>query len=239
MTIRVLDIETTGIDPEQDAIIEIASVDVTRASGDFVGTSTYDIVRLLDTLVVPGRPIPPEASAVHHIVDADMVDARPLPDAIGMFNDADAYVAHNCAFERGFLDRHFGEKPWVCTFKCALRVWPDAPGHSNQVLRYWLGLIEPFGRPRQELPTHRALSDAIVTAAIFVELLKRASWADLQAWSQEPARFTTFSFGKHRGQKYADVPSDYLDWIIFKSDLDADTKASARYWRDQRRGGAA
>jgi hypothetical protein len=26
--------------------------------------------------------------------------------------------------------------PWICTYKCALRVWPDLDGHSNQELRY-------------------------------------------------------------------------------------------------------
>jgi exodeoxyribonuclease X len=26
--------------------------------------------------------------------------------------------------------------PWICSYKCALRVWPELDGHSNQELRY-------------------------------------------------------------------------------------------------------
>ena len=60
MTVRVIDIETTGIDPTTDAIIEIASVDMVRDGG---------ITNAMDTLVRPTKSIPPGASAVHHIVD--------------------------------------------------------------------------------------------------------------------------------------------------------------------------
>ena len=67
--IRVIDIETTGIDPATDAIIEIASVDMVRGGG---------ITNAMDTLVRPGKPIPPGASAIHHIIDEDLKDAPPL-----------------------------------------------------------------------------------------------------------------------------------------------------------------
>ena len=66
--IRVIDIETTGTDPASDAIIEIASVDMVRGGG---------ITNPIDTLVRPGKPIPPGASAVHHIV-ATMSRARQM-----------------------------------------------------------------------------------------------------------------------------------------------------------------
>jgi DNA polymerase III epsilon subunit-like protein len=60
-----MDIETTGIDPATDAIIEIASVDMVRDG----------ITNAMDTLVRPTKPIPPGASAVHHIVDEDVANA--------------------------------------------------------------------------------------------------------------------------------------------------------------------
>ena len=62
MIIRCLDIETTGLDPVSDAIIEIASVDL-RRDGSIVSTT--------ETLVHPGTPVSPAASAVHHLIDAD------------------------------------------------------------------------------------------------------------------------------------------------------------------------
>ena len=54
MTVRVIDFETTGTDPTTDAIIEIASVDV-LADGTITNRQA--------TLVRPGIPVPPEASA--------------------------------------------------------------------------------------------------------------------------------------------------------------------------------
>lgn len=225
--IRVIDIETTGIDPATDAVVEIASVDV-KPGGV--------IANQQETLVCPPIPIPPEASAVHHLLDADVVSAPAFGDVIGDFAGADAYVAHNCSFERDFIGEHLviAEKrpTWICTYKCALRLFPDAKGHSNQALRYQLGFDNPLGVDRKTLVPHRALADTIVTAAIFIDMLKRARWSQLVLWSSEPALHTRFSFGKHRGESYdaiaASDPS-YLEWIIEKSDLDEGTKFSAAH----------
>lgn len=228
MTIRVIDIETTGTDPTKDATIEVASVDVYKTPDG------HGITSEREALVFPGMPIPPASSAVHHLIDADVANAKRIEEVIKDFDTADAYVAHNAAFERGFLDRYFGERTWICTMKCALRVWPDAPSHGNQALRYWRGHVTPFGWPRDKLTPHRALSDCVVTAALFVELIKAASWKQLVAWSSEPALYSTLKFGKHRGTKYIDAPPDYLDWLANKSDMDADTKFSARHWLEKR-----
>ena len=84
MVVRVIDIETTGIDPASDAIIEIASVDLVRGGGVVNARSTY---------VAPGRPIPAVASAVHHLTDEDVRNAPPLAEVLSMFVGADVYVA--------------------------------------------------------------------------------------------------------------------------------------------------
>ena len=165
------------------------------------------------TLVQPGKPVSPAASAIHHLIDADLKAAPALADVVQRFVGADAYVAHNCSFEKSFLHDYIGQAVWVCTYKCALRIWPDLESYSNQALRYQLGLIDPLGVDRATLVPHRALSDAIVTAAILVELLKHAGWNELVQWSEELALLTIFGFGKHRGERYDEVPKDYLRWI--------------------------
>ena len=73
----------------------------------------------------------------------------------------DVFVAHKWAFEAQWLEEHLQGRPAICTYKAALRLWPEAPGYSNQVLRYWL-------RPKDLNPAvasgaHRALPDAYVT----------------------------------------------------------------------------
>jgi exodeoxyribonuclease X len=225
MTVRVIDIETTGTDAAVDEVIEIASVDV-QANGT--------IANHLEALVCPPIPVPPEASAVHHLLYQDLTGKPPLKEVLPIFQGADAYVAHNAEFERTFLGKHLGDVPWVCTYKCALRVWPDFPSHSNQSLRYRLGLANPFGIDRHTLNPHRALSDAIVTAAVFVELTKRATWSDLVRWSAEPALHTRLPMGRHRGERFDAVPEDYLRWIVEgRNELREEIKASAAYWLEK------
>jgi DNA polymerase III epsilon subunit-like protein len=66
------------------------------------------------------------ASAIHHIVDEDVKDAPSPGDVAGRFKGADFYVAHNCEFERSFFAADGIELgPWICTYKCAFRVWPE------------------------------------------------------------------------------------------------------------------
>ena len=224
--IRVIDIETTGIDPGSDAIIEIASVDLVRGGG---------ITNAMHTLVRPSKSIPPGASAIHHIVDEDVQNAPLLAEVADRFGGADVYVAHNCEFERSFFAAQGIELgPWICTYKCALRVWPEFDGHSNQELRYALGRATPFaGFERGSIAPHRAAYDVIVTAAIFEELIKRARWSELKQWSAEPALHTRIHFGKYRGKRYSDIAAsdaEYLLWIVEKSELEEGIKHSARYW---------
>ena len=44
-------------------------------------------------------------------------------------------------------------------------------------------------------------------------LLSAATLDQLIAWSKEPKLFSTLTFGKHRGQKWPDIPADYLQWL--------------------------
>lgn len=83
--------------------------------------------------------------AINHLIDADLDNAPPLEHVVERFKGADAYVAHNCAFERSFL----GNTTWICTYKCALRVWPNLVSHSNQTL---LWTYEENGLDRVLLP---------------------------------------------------------------------------------------
>lgn len=224
MVLRVVDIESTGTNPETDDIIEIASLDLVKGGG---------MTNARSDLVATARPIPPEASAVHHILAEDLKGARDINEVLIGYGMADWFIAHNAAFEQSFLGQSWPHAKWICTYKCALRVWPDAPGHSNQVLRYWLGIIHPFGIDRKSIDPHRALSDCYVTGEIAQRLLQAATFANLVRWSAEPPLHTKLNFGKHRGQRFDAVPADYLEWIRDKSELDEGMKFSARYWLEK------
>lgn len=226
MVLRVLDTETTGVNPEVDEIIEIAALDLVKGGG---------MTNARSDLVATSRAIPPEASAVHHILAEDLEGARDINEVLIDYGLADWFIAHNAPFEQSFLGPYWPDAKWICTYKCALRVWGEtAPGHSNQVLRYWLGIINPFGIPRKTIDPHRALSDCYVTGEIAHRLLAAAPFADLVRWSSEPPLHTKLNFGKHRGMRFDEAPADYLEWIRDKSEMDEGAKFSARYWLERR-----
>ncbi len=223
---RVVDLETTGTPDDDNAeIIEMGRIDV--------HIPTLKIGRPWRSFASPRGPIPPTTKAVHHITEEDVKGApiaRELWD--DFFKDLDAtnvLVAHNARFEQHFIPSD--GRQWVCTYKCARVVWPDAPGHGNQALRYWLGLELDAERTS---PPHRALPDAYVTAHILCELLKLKSIHYLIEVSKYPTLLKVMNFGKHKGTAFADAPEDYLVWLRDKSEMDEDTKFSAGYWLKKR-----
>lgn len=228
MRIRVIDLETTGVEPTEH-VVEIAALDMILADG-----TLQDVDGPWERLVRPPVPIPATASAVHHIIDEDVADCLPWIDAVPPFigPDVDVYVAHNCRFERQWLtDDLLGGKPWICTYKCALRLWPDAPSHSNQALRYWLNLPDID----RALGAHRAAPDTIVTAKLFARMLwppaggKQVTIEQMIKVSSIPAILPRVTFGKHRGAAWADVPRDYMEWICRQADMSEDVLFTAKH----------
>ena len=205
----VLDTETTGLIPETDRVVELAAHSVDLATGA--------VTPVFDQLINPGRPIPPEASAIHHLVDRDVAGAPSMEqvwaDFAPLLAQHDAIVAHNARFDRGFLPPT--AEPWICTLRLARHLWPEAPRHSNQVLRYWLHLEVDAPAP------HRAADDTRVTAAILQAALPLLQAyptlqtpAQVAAWADRPTLMTTVPLGKYKGHAWDTVPADYLRWAL-------------------------
>ncbi|WP_066781895.1 hypothetical protein [Sphingomonas sp. CCH5-D11] len=172
--------------------------------------------------------MPPEVRAVHHISLAECQQWQPF-DADQMFarsNRADAIAAHNAEFETKFFT---SPVPVICTYKAALRVWPDAPSHSNGALRYWLedaGKIKPDHALTQ--PAHRAGPDAYTTAHILMALFDAgATGRDMIAWTKEPRLLPTCPIGKFRGQPWGEVEAGFLGWMLRQPTMEADLKWNA------------
>lgn len=222
---RVIDYETTDL-PEVEAaeIIEVATIDVD------IETKAPLLNTAFSSLVCPRGPISPMAKAAHHIIEADLQDKPPMRDLWAvLLGELDVLVAHKADFEQHFTPE-IG-KPWIDTYKIARVVWPDAPTHSNQGLRYWLDL--PVDRHRAS-PPHRAAPDAYVTAHLFVRLLAEKTAEEMIHISKYPALLKIMNFGKHKGTTFEAAPLDYLAWIRDKSDMDADTKFNTQYWFNKR-----
>lgn len=228
--IRCIDIETTSTkDPPDAAICEVGWVDVVMEERDGGWWPTLKGVKAGFSLIVnAGMPIDAEARAVHHISDADVRAGVALSDAIPHLTEgADFYAAHSAAYEKKFLAGLLGDRPWICTLKAARRVWPNAPAHGLQVLRYWRNL-----EAGNAWPPHRAGPDAFLGGLLLVDLIKSgASVRDMVAWERLPSLLPgAIRFGKHKGVAWKDAPSDYLEWIVNKSDMDEDAKFTAAHW---------
>jgi exodeoxyribonuclease X len=239
--LRVIDLETTGLEPPEHNVCEVGWTDVVAVTHDLLGAPMeWEIGYGRGLLVDPGRHIPPETSAVHHLIDEDVAGAPTwlvaaslaMPHAPG---DAApiAYAAHSARFERQWCtDDLTGGAPWICTYKCALRLWPDAPAHSNQALRYWR---RPVGLDRVVASVaHRAFPDAYVTAFHLRDMLALAPIEDLIKWSSEPALQVRCHIGKWRGTPWRDVDDGFLEWVAAR-DFDEDVLFTVRHEMQRRR----
>ena len=213
LLIRVIDLETTGNSFSDGGVVELGWQDV---SVDATGAWTLqDGPRTM--LINPARPISPATSAIHHIIDEDVADAplwhRAAPEVLQPGGGCVALAAHRSAFEQRWCTPALsGKARWICTYKCALRLFPDAPTHSNQGLRYWR---RPGGLDRAlSLPAHRAGPDAYVTAHHLRDMLNLAGLEQLLAWSAEPALLVRVPFGPFRGRSWADLEDSALERII-------------------------
>ena len=236
-TLRVIDLETTGQSFANGGVVEIGWQDLqpdTAGIWQLTGSGAM--------LVDPQLPISPETSAIHHIVDEDVAGAPLWQEAAQRVLCATppqrflALAAHRAAFEQRWCTPAFtGRTRWICTYKCALRVWPEAPTHSNQGLRYWR-------RPEEldratSLPAHRAGPDAYVTAHHLRDMLAVAGLAQLLAWSAEPALLPRVPFGVHRGRRWEDLDEAALERILSgEAGGNVDMLFSARTERRRRSG---
>lgn len=235
IVLRVVDFETTGMEPPAE-VIEVGYCDLTGEGNDPQEWIVSEPVSWL----CGAQSVPPETRAVHHISAADVKGLPRFSETRSKLFDGPhvvtAIVAHNLDFEDRFLGAH-GALP-ICTLKAALRVWPDAPAHSNGVLRYWLedhGLLSLDHDTA--MPPHRAGPDAYVTAHILKALLKAgATGKDMVSWTKEPRLLPTCPIGKFRGYKWPDVEAGFLGWMLNQSTMEEDLKWNARRELERRRG---
>jgi DNA polymerase-3 subunit epsilon len=164
VTFCVVDLETTGGSPADDAITEIGAVKY--RGGERLGS--------FRALVNPRRPIPPYIAHLTGIDDR-LVSGEPsieqvLPAFLEFFRGS-VFVAHNAGFDFGFLNANCDlldypalPGPPLCTARLARRVvWPDVPNVK-------LATLANYFRTRAT-PTHRALDDAEACGEVLHGLL--------------------------------------------------------------------
>ena len=112
----VIDCETTGLDPDTDALLElgIGLVEYSPITGKL-----YRVLEEASWLQDPGRPIPLEITQLTGLTN-DQVMGHMIPAALAesMIERASIVIAHNASFDRLFLENFspvFASKPWGCS----------------------------------------------------------------------------------------------------------------------------
>lgn len=163
----IFDLETTGLIPIRDRIVEIGAV---RIEQD--GTWSK-----FTTLVNPGIAIPVRAQSVHGISDEMVAGAPSFKDAAYQFLsfiEGSKLVTHNARFDLGFMQENLARTglPLIKTgaydsIQLIRKAFPRLPSYSLQSLRVTLHLPEVEGDP------HRAMFDAELTAHAFSLAMKQ------------------------------------------------------------------
>lgn len=186
-TLVSLDIETTGLDPERDAILEIGIV---RFRGD-------EVLKEWSSLIDPQQPIPSKIVELTGITNA-MVQREGISLGEGLRKAQELIgstpiIAHSVGFDLSFFRKlkhppPFCNNPALDTFELASILVPHAGRYSLSALAAELGIRLPEG-------AHRALADAHTARQLYLKIFERAvelprevvdeisSHADLSNWT--------------------------------------------------------
>ncbi len=162
-TFVVVDVETTGMNPVEDRITEIAMMKVKGGV----------LVDEFSTLVNPLVPIPhmiTGITGIDNMMVQDAPTAREIAPYIREFLSDAVFTAHNAAFDWGFVTqtmlRETGlalENPTLCTVKLSRRILPQLKSKSLGHVARYLDIRIP--------ERHRASGDAYATALVLLKYL--------------------------------------------------------------------
>ncbi len=231
------DLETTGVRIGTDRIIQIGIVKMMPN-----GTRTP-----YQTLVKPGIPIPPEATAVHGITDADVALAPRLEEVaeevLALLDDCDLSGFNCLRFDIPFLaeELHRVGVEWDHTSKRVVdvqRIYHRMePRNLSAALKYYCD--------KDHDGAHDALADVEATADVLLAQLERypelpKDVAALGTFSGDHERSpdaagklrfnedgqVCLGFGKYKGWPLAQIGNNdpgYMQWLMTKAELPAST----------------
>ncbi len=180
-TFVVVDIETTGLSPNNDEIIEIGAVKV----------NNFKVVEKFDTFVKPLKPIPYNITKLTGISN-DMVQDAPSSDtAIKMFKEFaadDILVAHNAGFDISFLRKSAKKcrlgltEVIIDTLVLSRLLLPGLKNYKLDTITKHLNIVLENH--------HRASDDAEATAYILIKCLQLMTDNDIETLADINNRYT-------------------------------------------------
>lgn len=205
--IILLDTETTGVD-EDDRLCQIAYKHKEN---------------LVSGLFRPPKPISIGASSVSHITNKMVEDkenfmgSKTRDDLQDLIDEGGVIVAHNAIFDiKMLLKEGMAISDYIDTLKLAMFLDTESKceKYNMQYLRYYYGL-------EINVQAHSADGDVLVLEKIF-DILRDGfekqfgdeCYGKMLEVSVNPMMLRVMSFGKHRGVKMLEVPTNYLRWLL-------------------------
>ena len=170
----IFDTETTGLDFQNDEIIEFAAVVVERQNGQTAIIEEYDELITLS----PGKFVPPEIVQLTGITNEDIRDrgiskTRLCCDIARMIQGNTLLLAYNAHFDLSFLFYLLRRDGDIMILKGKdkldlLTVYKDRRSYPHKLCN----AIEAYGLSDQVVNSHRAVDDVIATVAVMEEMEK-------------------------------------------------------------------
>jgi DNA polymerase-3 subunit epsilon len=223
----IIDLETTGLDPRSDEIIEIAALKFWYSDTDEIS----GVSSLFQSFNQPSEPIPAEITLLTGITDemvrGTSIDATALEAFVDGVN---VVIAHNAAFDRPFAERSwsfFESTAWACS---ASGIDWRANGFDGSRLGYLLAGAGYFH------DAHRAADDchALLTVlaqplanggiSAFASLIASARRPTIRIWAEQ-SPFELKDVLKRRGYRWSDGSDGRLrSWYIDVDDKHRDSE---------------
>lgn len=236
------DLETTGLNPGRDRIVEMALVVL------FPDGSVQERLRRFN----PGVPIPAAASAIHGITDADVAGEPPFAhrarSLVELLDPCDLAGFNIRRFDLPMLLAELRRAGLA--FDVSGRRIVDVQAIFHREERRDLSAAARFYLGREHEDAHSALADIRTSAAVLAAQLDRYSHlprdvGGLHGYCDECVPFETevdrwfldagdgllFRRGKHRGRPLDEVAAqerDYLEWMLGTEDMDEEVLAVVR-----------
>ena len=213
----ILDTETHTLNGQP---IEIAYAPIEVNQGQL----SLDKSQIFDQLYTVDEPISYAAMAVHHILEEDLV-GQPHYSSFQLPQDTTYMIGHNIDYDLRAIEKcgvDTSHIKAICTLALARRVWPEAEAHNISALIYMIS--KGSAKAREMIKkAHRADMDIILTANILNQIIHQLniqSLEELYTISEDARIPRSLNFGKHKGTLIADLPSDYVQWLLRQTELD-------------------
>lgn len=162
INIIILDSETTGLDCENDEMIELGLLGITYSPSKEQISTIYGCASFFEQ---PSIPIPEVITKITGIKDADVLGHRFNDTQVeSIFQNCSLVIAHNAKFDRGFFDKRFPQLSnlrWACSIKEVDWCSYNLEGNKLLVLLFQLGYF---------YEAHRADIDCIATLRLFQDV---------------------------------------------------------------------